>query len=110
MSLWIILQPLLLLIVALFFILQVVVPIVKGGSIFPLLRKRQGASRMVAEQALELAEEHISEAMRLTSFAETNAETETEDARARLEHAKQVLAEVKKQSRNLNKVKKRKEG
>lgn len=106
MALFELLLPLLLIALALFLIQQVIIPMVSSKPIFPVFKAKKSKEKMTAEKALELVEYHCSQALHFIETAESYAENETEDAKTRLEKARETEKSVKKRSTNLKTLRK----
>ena len=95
MAVWIILQPLLIIHIALFLISQVLIPVFYSRSVFPIFRKRAENMEMSAKRALELVEHHCFEALKHIEIAESFAENEKKEAQNLLKEAQETLISVK---------------
>jgi len=115
MALWVILQPLLVIAIAVFLLQQFLYPVCVNKPTFPLFRKLfakkvvkvpqvEKKEEMSAEKALDLVTFHCQKALHFIAVAESYAENEERHAKEKLDKALATMDSVKDRAKKLNDI------
>lgn len=109
MSIWPIIQPLFIIGVAVFLIMQFIYPVWVNKPVFPAFRRKKKVvlkiqekkEEMSAEKALDLVNDHCQKALHFIAVAESYAENEKTHAKEKLEKALSTMNTVKERAQKI---------
>ena len=115
MALWVILQPIFIVLVVIFLAMQFVYPVWVGKPIFPFFRrlfakkvvkevKKEENKEMNAEKALDLVTFHCQKALHFIAVAESYAENEEKHAKEKLNKALATMDSVKNRAQKIKDI------